>query len=115
MVGNFSNYSPWEQETTPKKISRSVRGRSRDGPFSRYAEVVDRLEQILEAGRGVLASETLVTIEESLLTLDAAIEEIEAALADDPSSDLLQRLLVNRQRTRLGVLQRAAAAVQLQT
>lgn len=82
---------------------------------NRYAKVVDQLEQILEAGRAVLALETLVTIEVSLLTLDDAIEEIETALADDPNSDLLRRLLANRQRTRLGVLQRAAAAVQAQT
>ncbi len=81
----------------------------------RYAEVVDQLQQILEAGRGVLAWETLLTIEESLLALDAAIEEIETALAEDPNSDLLRRLLANRQRTKLGVLQRAAAAVQAQT
>jgi len=82
---------------------------------SRYVEVVDRLEQILIEGRTVLAAETLMTIEESLRTLDAAIDDIETALADDPNSDLLRRMLANHQHTKLGVLQRAAAAVQAQT
>lgn len=81
---------------------------------TRYVEVVDQLEQILEEGRGVLAPGTLVTIEESLATVDAAIDEIEVALGDDPNSDLLLRMLANHQRTKLGVLQRAAAAVQAQ-
>ena len=54
-------------------------------------------------------------IEESLATIDDAMADIESALADDPNSDLLQRMLANHQRMRLGVLQRAAAAVQAQT
>ena len=62
----------------------------------------------------VLAPETLVTIEESLNTVNAAIEEIETALADDPNSDLLLRMLATHRSTKLGVLQRAAAAVQAQ-
>jgi len=82
---------------------------------SRYVEVVDQLQRILQEGRGVLASETLGTIEESLGTLDNAIADIETALAADPNSDLLLRMLANHQRTKLGVLQRAAAAVQAQT
>jgi hypothetical protein len=81
----------------------------------RYTAVVGELEQMLAAGRETLASETLATIEESLATIDSAIEEVETALADDPGSALLRRLLANHQRTRLGVLQRAAAAVQAQT
>lgn len=81
---------------------------------NRYLEVVDELQQILDQGRSVLAPETLVMIEESLSTVDAAIAEIEAALADDPNSDLLLRMLATHQRTKLGVLQRAAAAVQAQ-
>ena len=81
---------------------------------SRYGEVVDQLEAILEEGRSVLAPETLVTIEESLNTVNSAIEDIEAALADDPNSDLLLRMLATHRSTKLGVLQRAAAAVQAQ-
>jgi anti-sigma factor RsiW len=81
----------------------------------RYTAVVTELEQVLEGGRSMLAPETVATIEESLATIDAAIADVESALADDPGSDLLRRMLANHQRTRLGVLQRAAAAVQAQT
>ena len=81
----------------------------------RYGEVVGQLEEIIEQGREMLTPETLRSIEESLATIDAAIEEIDVALATDPGSDLLRRMLANHQRTRLGVLQRAAAAVQAQT
>lgn len=81
---------------------------------ARYVEVVVELEQILEEGRAVLAPETLVTIEESLTILEAAIEEIRSALARDPNSDLLLRMLANQERTKLGVLRRAVAAVQAQ-
>jgi hypothetical protein len=47
--------------------------------------------------------------------VDAAIADVEQALADDPNSDLLIRMLAAHRRTKLGVLQRAAAAVQAQT
>lgn len=82
---------------------------------TRYAEAADRLEQILEEGRTLLDRETLLTIEESLRTVDAAIADVEEALGSDPNSGLLLRLLTNHQRTKLGVLQRAADAVQAQT
>jgi hypothetical protein len=81
-----------------------------EGP--RYADVISQLERVLAEGRAFLAPETLESIEESLVTVDAAIADIEAALAQDPGSDLLMRLLATHQRTKLGVLQRAAAAVQ---
>jgi anti-sigma factor RsiW len=80
-----------------------------------YHEVLAELEQIVASGRSVLAPETLVTIEGSLRTVDAAIADVEQALADDPNSDLLLRMLATHRRTKLGVLQRAAAAVQAQT
>lgn len=80
----------------------------------RYGEVVDELQALLEEGRSVLTPETLATIEGSLRTVDEAIAEIQAALAEDPNSDLLLRMLSSHQRTKLGVLQRAVAAVQAQ-
>jgi hypothetical protein len=80
-----------------------------------YLEALAALEQIVAGGRSVLAPETLATIEGSLRTVDAAIADVEQALADDPNSDLLIRMLAAHRRTKLGVLQRAAAAVQAQT
>ena len=82
---------------------------------AQYGETVARLEQILAERRDLLAPETLVTIEESLATVDAAIAEIETALEEDPNSDLLQRLLTSHRSRKLGVLQRAAGAVQART
>jgi hypothetical protein len=82
---------------------------------ARYADAVDRLERILVAGRGVLGPETLLSIEQSLGTVDAAIADIEEALVADPGSDMLRRMLSAHRSTRLGVLQRAAAAVQAET
>lgn len=80
----------------------------------RYGEAVQELQEVLATGRSVLTPETLATIETSLNTVDAAIAEVEAALANDPNSDLLLRMLSNHRRTKLGVLQRAVAAVQAQ-
>ena len=82
---------------------------------TRYDAVVSDLELILEQGRSVLSAETLLTIEASLTTVNSAIEEIEVALQEDPNSDMLHRMLSANQRTKLGVLQRAADAVRAQT
>ena len=82
---------------------------------TRYDEVVSDLELILEQGRAVLSAETLLTIESSLGTVNSAIEEIEVALREDPNSDMLHRMLSTNQRTKLGVLQRAADAVRAQS
>lgn len=99
--------------TAGSAMGAAARAVSRDD--GRYAETVARLEEIVEAGRGMLAPETVVTIEESLRTVDAAIAEVEVALAEDPNSGLLLRLLADHRKTKLGVLQRAAAAVDART
>ena len=82
---------------------------------SRYEAVVSDLELILDQGRTLLSPETLLTIEQSLSTVNSAISDIETALQEDPNSDLLHRMLSTHQRTKLGVLQRAADAVRAQT
>ena len=110
--GGGSEAAPGVAATQPE-AGTTARSVALEDP--RYGELVVQLEQILAEGRGVLAPETLFSIEASLVTVNAAIADIEAALANDPSSDLLLRLLANHQRTKLGVLQRAAAAVQAQT
>ena len=106
--------SPQVAERMPaRREGAAARAVSSEG--NRYGEVVLQLEQIVAEGRAVLAPETLATIESSLMTVNDAIADVEQALADDPGSDLLLRMLANYQRTKLGVLQRAAAAVQAQT
>ena len=77
-----------------------------------YRSAAQELEAVLEAGRNVLAPETLAALEASLRTIDQAIAEVEAALAEDPASDVLGRMLVNHQGARLRVLRKAATLVQ---
>lgn len=103
------------REAAEKRTAVGAAARSVSLEEGRYDEAVTRLETVLERGQHVLAPETLATIEESLRTVNAAIDEVEAALADDPGSDLLLRLLANHRSTKLGVLQRAAAAVEART
>lgn len=72
-----------------------------------YAEATAELEAILDAGRDLLDEETLRTVEESLAKIDRAIAEAEEALARDPGSELLHRLLLQHERTRLRILRQA--------
>jgi len=76
-----------------------------------YAEAVQELEDILLQGRDLLAPETVATIDRSLQTIDEALNEVQAALEADPSSEVLGRMLVNHQRSRLRLLRQAAEAV----
>jgi len=76
-----------------------------------YVEAVRELEDILQQGRELLAPETVATIDESLQTIDEALAEVQAALEADPASEVLGRMLVNHQRSRLRLLRQAAEAV----
>ncbi len=79
--------------------------------FAASAEVrsaIADLEAILVQGRERLDPATLDVLDQSLATIDAAIAEAEAALARDPSSALLQDLLLSQERTKVRVLTRAA-------
>lgn len=76
-----------------------------------YEAAVDELEAILTRGRGVLAPETLLTLEASLDQIDEAMAEVSEALVQDPSSEILARMLAQHRTTKLRVLRQAAAAV----
>ena len=69
------------------------------------------LEMALTEGRDLLDPETLAVLEESLAAIDQAILEAREALASDPNSELLNRLLINHQRAKLRVLQQATAGL----
>lgn len=77
-----------------------------------YDEALLELQGIVEQGRNVLAPETVQALDRSLETIDQAISDIREALAKDPSSQLLARMLINQQRTKLRVLRQAATAMQ---
>ncbi len=77
-----------------------------------YESAVIELEELVEANRGLMAPETVQALDESLRTIDEAMAAIQDALRKDPNSELLARLLVNQQRSKLRVLRQAATAVQ---
>jgi len=79
----------------------------------RYEQAIFELEQVVEQGRGVLSPQTVETLQTSLDAIDDALGEARAALAEDPGSELLNRLIIDHQQAKLRVLQRAAAAIQL--
>lgn len=77
-----------------------------------YESALLELQDLVEANRDLMAPETVAALDQSLATIDEAMVEIRRALRDDPNSELLARLLVNQQRSKLRVLRQAAAAVQ---
>jgi anti-sigma factor RsiW len=77
-----------------------------------YDQALLELQTLVDRGRGVLAPETVQALDRSLETIDEAISNIREALAKDPSSQLLARMLVDQQRTKLRVLRQAATAMQ---
>lgn len=78
-----------------------------------YDQAIASLESVLERGRGLLDAATLATIQTSLDAIDHAIEEARQALESDPNNDLLNRLLIKNQQSKLRVLRQVAAAVQI--
>ncbi len=80
---------------------------------NQYDDAILQLERLIEAGRDVLTAETVQTLEESMAAIDQAIGEAQAALADDPNSGLLNRLLSKHQQAKLRVLQRTVAAMRI--
>ena len=80
-----------------------------------YHSAVSDLEVVLEAGRDVLDPETIRILEENLQAIDNAIDEAQAALAEDPGSKVLGRLLAENLRRKIDLLRRAAIAVYANT
>jgi anti-sigma factor RsiW len=78
-----------------------------------YEQAIASLESVLEQGKGLLDPETLATIEGSLRIVNEAIDEARQALESDPNNDLLNRLLIQNQQSKLRVLRQASAAVQI--
>jgi len=77
-----------------------------------YESAVVELEELVQANRDLMAPETAQALDESLRTIDEALATIQDAIRKDPNSELLARLLVNQQRSKLRVLRQAATAVQ---
>ncbi len=73
-----------------------------------YAATARELERELAARKHALAPETIAAVERSLRTIDAAIAEAREALARDPGSETLERLLVAGHGQKIDLLRRAA-------
>ena len=76
-----------------------------------YHDAVADLEDVLERGRGVLDEETIRILEENLQTINDAIDDAQEALAQDPGSRVLGRLLTENLRRKVDLLRHAAAVV----
>lgn len=72
-----------------------------------YEQAIDELVAVLDARRGALAPETVQVVESNLEVIDRAIEESRAALAADPASRELTRMLAEAYDAKLGVLRQA--------
>jgi hypothetical protein len=73
-----------------------------------YTRAASDLRNALEARRDTLGPNTLRVLDQNLATIDAALDEIRAALAKDPTSAELGRMLRGAHKRKLDVLQRIA-------
>jgi hypothetical protein len=76
--------------------------------YDEYSDAILELESVVEAGRDVLDPETIRVLEENMAIIDQAILESTEALADDPGSKTLRRILSETMRRKVDLLQRTA-------
>ena len=74
-----------------------------------YEKAIGDLQTVLETNRGQLAPETVAVLEANLRIIDQAILESRAALAKDPNSPELARMLTDAYGAKLNVLRRAVS------
>lgn len=74
-----------------------------------YVKAISDLQAVLETRRGELAPQTVAALEENLRIIDEAIRESRAALAADPNSPELARMLSDTYDAKLNVLRRAVS------
>ncbi|HEY0019837.1 MAG TPA: zf-HC2 domain-containing protein [Longimicrobium sp.] len=74
-----------------------------------YEKAIGDLQAVLRARRGQMAPQTVATLETNLRIIDQAIRESRAALAADPNSPELTRMLSGAYDAKLDVLRRAVS------
>lgn len=79
--------------------------------YDEYTDAVADLEMVVEGGRHVLDPGTVRILEENLAIIDRAILESGEALAQDPGSRTLRRLLSRTMRKKMDLLQHAAQMI----
>ena len=74
-----------------------------------YEKAIRDLQIVLQTRRGQMAPQTVATLETNLRIIDQAIRESRAALAADPNSPELTRMLSGAYDAKLDVLRRAVS------
>jgi anti-sigma factor RsiW len=74
-----------------------------------YEKAIGDLQTVLQQHRARLAPETVAALEANLRIIDQAIQESRAALARDPNSPELARMLTDAYGAKLNVLRRAVS------
>ena len=80
--------------------------------LAEYEASAGALAQVLEDGAQVLSPETLAAVRRAMETVDRAIDEAMSALAADPGSEELARMMMANMKRRLDLLRSVAAVVQ---
>lgn len=83
--------------------------------YGGFDEAVADLEAALEQGRHVLGPETIRVLEENLAIIDKAIQDAREALATDPGSPVVRRILAENLRWKVNLLRHAVSAVYANT
>lgn len=79
--------------------------------YEGFTDAVAELETVVEEGRDLLGPETIQVLEENLAIIDRAILDSRLALAQDPGSRTLRRLLSQTMRRKVDLLQQAAEVI----
>jgi anti-sigma factor RsiW len=74
-----------------------------------YEKAIADLQMVLRTQRGTLAPQTVAALEANLRIIDQAIRESREALAQDPNSPELAKMLTDAYDTKLSVLRRAVS------
>jgi len=97
---------PTDDRAARRKPTSAFVAFQRDGA-PEYETAIAELETILERNRSRLAPQTVQTLEANLAIIDEAIRQSREALARDPNSPELARMLAGAYDQKLTVLQRA--------
>jgi anti-sigma-K factor RskA len=74
---------------------------------AQYTQARDELFHLLELRKGDIAPETYAVVEDNLAVIASAVTEIETALAAQPQSEKLERMLYAAYRSEVNLLQQA--------
>lgn len=114
LSGGLRDPEPVASASVPVDVSSS-QPVGWEAALDEYDGAVADLEEVLDLGKEVLDPETIRILEENLQAIDGAINEARAALAQDPASKVLGRLLTENLRRKVELLTRAATAVYANT